>query len=231
LRRLWDGSCTDGGISEVQKLVLTNKDCDVPETEEVPPCARVKIVGRDDRGERNLEEIVKIGVGMKAITVMKRFGRGKYREQNTRRYRRYCPQSQRTILPDEDGAIHLKYLPAMVLFKPEHGTHARFGDIPAGLVPIIPSTTRFTIKTGDNRVFHIKWHRLPMTPAYAFTDYKSQGQIIEYVIVDIGDPPILRPVGVYVALSRSRGRSTIRLLRDFNDKLFTHHPSTDLRLE
>ena len=127
----------------------------------------------------------------------------------------------------------MKYPPAMVLFKPDHGTHARFADIPAGLVPITPSTTRFTIKTDDNRVFHIKWRRLPTTAAYAFTDYKSQGQTIEYVIVDIGDPPTghMSPFGVYVALSRSRGRGTIRLLRDFNEKLFTHHPSEDLRLE
>jgi len=83
------------------------------------------------------------------------------------------------------------------------------------------------------RVFHIKQRQLPMTAAYAFTDYKSQGQTIEYVIVDIGDPPTghMSPFGVYVALSRSRGRGTIRLLRDFNEKLFTHHPSEDLRLE
>jgi hypothetical protein len=28
-----------------------------------------------------------------------------------------------------------------------------------------------------------------MTAGYAFTDYKSQGQTIEYVIIDIGKPP------------------------------------------
>jgi hypothetical protein len=41
----------------------------------------------------------------------------------------------------------------------------------------------------------------------------------------------MSPFGVYVAMSRSGGRGTIRLLRDFNEKLFTHHPSEDLRLE
>ena len=36
-----------------------------------------------------------------------------------------------------------------------------------------------------------------------------------------------------VALSRGRGRDTIRLLRDFDEnlKLFTQHPSEDLRKE
>ena len=70
-----------------------------------------------------------------------------------------------------------------------------------------------------------------MTAGYTFTDYKSQGQTIEYVIIDIGKPPTgsLSPFSVYVALSRSRGRDTIRLLRDFNPNLFQNHPSEALR--
>ena len=152
-------------------------------------------------------------------SLMKHFDRGKYRRLRTEHEAWGIikdivlnPREQlETILPDKDGAIRLKHPPAVVLFKPEHGTHAIFADVPAGLVPITPSTTRFTIKTDNNRVSHIKWHQLPMTPAYAFTDYKSQGQTIEYVIIDIGDPPTGRvsPVGVYVMLSRNRGRSTI----------------------
>ena len=67
--------------------------------------------------------------------------------------------------------------------------------------------------------------QLPLTAAYTFTDYCLQGQTILYVIVDIASPP--RPSGglslfnLYVALSRSSGRETIRLLRDFDDELFT----------
>ena len=72
-----------------------------------------------------------------------------------------------------------------------------------------------------------------MMAGYAFTDYKSQGQTIEYVIIDIGKPPTgtLSPFSAYVALSRSRGRDTIRLLRDFDDNLFQNHPSDALRRE
>lgn len=36
---------------------------------------------------------------------------------------------------------------------------------------------------------------------------------------------------VYVALSQSRGRDTIQFLRDFEDSLYTNHPSEDLREE
>ncbi|KIN92634.1 hypothetical protein M404DRAFT_114797, partial [Pisolithus tinctorius Marx 270] len=69
--------------------------------------------------------------------------------------------------------------------------------------------------------------------AYAFTDYRSQAQTIEHCIVDIGTPPSggLTPFNAYVALSRSRGRDTIRLLCDFDEKIFTQHPSEYLRLE
>jgi hypothetical protein len=53
------------------------------------------------------------------------------------------------------------------------------------------------------------------------------------VIIDIGTTkkfPVT-PFAAYVALSRSRGRETVRLLHDFDDTIFTRHPSQYLRLE
>jgi ATP-dependent exoDNAse (exonuclease V) alpha subunit len=68
-----------------------------------------------------------------------------------------------------------------------------------------------------------------MTAAYAFTDYQSQGQTLPYVIIDITKPPTgaLGLFNLYVALSRSSGRESIRLLRDFDDELFkkSHDPA------
>ena len=53
------------------------------------------------------------------------------------------------------------------------------------------------------------------------------------MVVDIG--PTKRfpvdPFAAYVALSRSRGWQTIRLLRDFDSGIFTKHPSETLCLE
>ncbi|KAF9482840.1 hypothetical protein BDN70DRAFT_800717, partial [Pholiota conissans] len=64
--------------------------------------------------------------------------------------------------------------------------------------------------------------------AYAFTDYRSQGQTLPYVIINVASPPTgkLTLFNLYVALSRSAGRKTIRLLRDFDDDLFkaAHDP-------
>jgi len=68
---------------------------------------------------------------------------------------------------------------------------------------------------------------------YAFTDHKAQGQMIEHVIVNIGPTQgfSVDVFAAYVALSQSRGRATIRLLRDFDDKIFTKHPSEHLQAE
>ncbi|KIK76159.1 hypothetical protein PAXRUDRAFT_835436 [Paxillus rubicundulus Ve08.2h10] len=64
--------------------------------------------------------------------------------------------------------------------------------------------------------------QLPITAAYACTDYRAQGQTILAVVVDIGSPPTrgLSLFNLYVALSRSQGRETISLLREFNEKYF-----------
>ncbi|KAI6003099.1 hypothetical protein EDD15DRAFT_2226907, partial [Pisolithus albus] len=72
-----------------------------------------------------------------------------------------------------------------------------------------------------------------MTAAYAFTDYRAQGQTIPFVIVDIATPPSggLSLFNLYVALSRSKGRSSIRLLRDFDNKVFQAGHSPELLAE
>ncbi|KAG1720148.1 uncharacterized protein EDB91DRAFT_1005431, partial [Suillus paluster] len=45
-----------------------------------------------------------------------------------------------------------------------------------------------------------------LTPAYSFTDYRSQGQTINNAIIDIATPPTagLTSFNVYVALSRAQ---------------------------
>ena len=135
---------------------------------------------------------------------------------------------------EHDGVVNLRYPPALVVFEPYHHTFPKFPRLKEGQIPIFPQDLGFSISTTGKP--HTKIHRrqYPLTPAYAFTDHKAQGQTLEYVIVDIGPVPEkfgISPLGVYVALSRGRGREQIRLLRDFNDDLFTKHPSEDLRME
>jgi hypothetical protein len=134
--------------------------------------------------------------------------------------------------PDEQGCIHLQYPPPVIYFKPDMQTSVVFEGICEGIIPISPSMVRFSVDGKDGKV-RLERRQLAIVPGYAFTDYKAQGQTLECVIVDISKPPSgsLSPFSAYVALSRSRGRGTIRILRDFDPALFMHHPSEDLRAD
>jgi ATP-dependent exoDNAse (exonuclease V) alpha subunit len=94
------------------------------------------------------------------------------------------------------------------------------------VIPVEPTTVTKQIKLEDKNkkmiTRSVKRRQFPMTAAYTFTDYRSQGQTILLVLVDIASPPNggLSLFNLYVALSRSSGRSTIRLLRDFDDEVF-----------
>ena len=134
-------------------------------------------------------------------------------------------------MPDEDGVITLKYLPALLLFKPDKVTTLTFPGLPTGVIPLTPSLAPFTVTSKSGKKTKITRRQFAMTAGYAFTDYKLQGQTIEYVIIDISKPPTgsLSPFLVYVAQSRSRGRKNIRLLSDFEASLFQNHPSEALR--
>ncbi|KAF8325612.1 uncharacterized protein EI90DRAFT_2931402 [Cantharellus anzutake] len=72
-----------------------------------------------------------------------------------------------------------------------------------------------------------------MDSVYAFTDYRAQGQTIDYLWADIGTPlkGSLTPFNAYVTLSRAQGRSNVRLLRDFKDSLFMTTPCEVLEQE
>ncbi|KIK18516.1 hypothetical protein PISMIDRAFT_42298, partial [Pisolithus microcarpus 441] len=94
---------------------------------------------------------------------------------------------------------------------------------------------RYKNSEGTEVMRTVKWRQYPMTNAYAFTDYQAQGQTILHVIVDIAKPPSgslnLFNLYLYVALSRSSGRGTIRLLRDFDDTIFMCSHTADLLAE
>jgi len=109
-----------------------------------------------------------------------------------------------TITQRDDGAIVLKYPPAAVIFKPDEKCNIKFDGLEEGLVPILPSRATFTVDT-KNGTHSICRCQLALTPGYAFTDYKSQGQTIEYVLIDTSQPPSgsLSPFSAYVTLSRS----------------------------
>lgn len=102
-----------------------------------------------------------------------------------------------------------------------------------GVVPIIPIRNRFQVKLPSGKKISLWQEQLPLTPAYAFTDYCSQGQTIPDVIVDLATPPFggRTPFNVYMALSRSRTTDQARLLRNLDSRLFTTPPDEHLAEE
>ena len=194
---------------------------------------RVTVAKMSDKKTGKLPGRLQFAVGMKAMVVLNiateadlaNGARGKIVE---------VVLDPREIHPTANinGITVLKYPPAMLMFRPYHHTFQSLDGLPDGLIPIFPSQAKFSINVAGHPIKITR--RVPaLMAAYAFTDYKSQGQTIEYVIVDLGKPASgdLNGFNAYVALSRSRGRDTIRLLREFRSDIFTHHPSEDLRAE
>ncbi|PSR77379.1 hypothetical protein PHLCEN_2v7930 [Hermanssonia centrifuga] len=146
--------------------------------------------------------------------------------------------------PDEpaigtDSIIHLKHLPLYVLVKMSRTRASHLPGLDEGVLPVQPMTSTMRIKlnakTKKGKPAQRTVHRrqYPITPAYAFTDYRAQGQTLPYVLVDIASPPTggLNLFNLYVALSRSSGRETIRLLRDFDEEVFTKAHDVELTVE
>jgi hypothetical protein len=281
LSRLRVGECTEDDIDEIQKLVLTNPACEIPDFSTTPWCDATLITPRNatknlwnsaaltrhcrtsgnrkyvisaedsiketgavpnpktrlataslkDEATNNLKMRVELAVGMKAMVVLNIATEADLANGTRGTVQGFVldPREGRTS-PDDDGHIRLQYPPPVIYFKPDIQTTTVFEGVPEGIIPISPSTTRFNVDVDGNKV-QLERRQLGIVPAYAFTDYKSQGQTMEFVIVDISKPPtgVLSPFSVYVALSRSRGRKTIRILREFDRALLMHHPSEDLR--
>ena len=135
--------------------------------------------------------------------------------------------------PLEDGSIiTLKYLPQCVLVKLSRTRAARLDGLDDGVIPIFPAKSSMQV-TLERKTKTITRFQYPITAAYCFTDYRSQGQTIPRVIIDIASPPSgkLSLFNLYVALSRSSGRETIRLLREFDDDIFLEAHEPELVLE
>lgn len=140
--------------------------------------------------------------------------------------------------PLGDGSmVTLKHLPECILVKLSRTRAAALPGLDEGVIPIQRISTRTQICVGG-KSRTVTRTQFPITGAYSFTDYRSQGQTIPFVVIDIATPPTsgLSLFNLYVALSRSSGRDTIRLLRDFDDNTFlqAHVPELleeDERLE
>ena len=139
--------------------------------------------------------------------------------------------------PLNDGPIvHLTHLPIYVLVKLDRTRASCLPGLDDRVVPIEPRATsmKFTVEEAGqiNQRLGLH-HQYPFTAGYALTDYRAQGQNLRHILLDIARPPqgSLSLFNLYVALSRSSGRSTIRLLRDFDVDVLRQTHNTFLLAE
>ena len=285
LKHARTGSCTEDDISEINKLVLTNDKCDVPDFSNPPwrdvhlvtprnsmratwnarklrehckrtgevlyvvdaedcagrerrpltPKERLTVAQMDMADTERLQNRVEIAIGMETM-ITQNIATDASLANGSRGIVQDIvldPREEWTDTDvDEEGVVKLKYPPVMIMFEPyRKPVIDTLPGLSASQVPVFPFEANFYI--GGKKGVKITRRQQPLTQGYAFTDHKSQGQTLENVLVDIGKLsrfPV-NPFAAYVALSRSRGRHKIRLLRDFDVKLFTTHPSPDLKEE
>lgn len=195
---------------------------------------RMKIAKKMTKETANLAHRVEVAVGMRVMVILNIATESDLANGTRGTVVDIILDEREKDSPDVvNGVTMLSYPPAAVLIKPDNPSNAQLPGLEAGILPIIPSKGQFTIVLDDGTTRSITRQQIALTGAYAFTDYKGQGQTMEYVVVDLRMPQGgqgVTPFSAYVALSRSRGRKTIRL-RGFDEKIFVTHPSEELRRE
>lgn len=102
------------------------------------------------------------------------------------------------------------------------------------IVPIFPERESFKIKIIDASkeepcYRYVARVQVPLVPAYAYTDYKSQGRSLKYAIIDLTSVRSLQ--GAYVMLSRVHSLDGVAILRWFPASKIHQRPPQDLREE
>lgn len=131
------------------------------------------------------------------------------------------------IYEEQDG---LRYPTVVYVHIPGSGSIC--ANAPDDIVPIFPEWTSFRwtrIIAGQPTSVSVSRLQLPLLPAYAYTDYKSQGRSLATAIVDPSSASTLQ--GVYVMLSRVKALQGLAILRPFKAAKIEQRLSQELRTE
>ncbi|OCH92491.1 hypothetical protein OBBRIDRAFT_436150 [Obba rivulosa] len=120
--------------------------------------------------------------------------------------------------PDEppivdEGVIELQYMPVYVLVKLTRMCALKLDGLEECVILIEPSSITMQVsvqgRAGSSVLRKtVRRRQFSTTGAYAFIDYRAQGQTIPIVLIDIQTPPppgTLTLLNLYVTLSRSSG--------------------------
>jgi hypothetical protein len=97
-------------------------------------------------------------------------------------------ERERLVTTKDNYVVQLQYPPRYILARLDQTKAPLLQGLEENVIPVIPVTKTFIIsKDGIKKTVHRT--QLPLSLAYAFTDYQSQGQTLDPVIVDISPPP------------------------------------------
>jgi len=136
-------------------------------------------------------------------------------------------------LYSQPGSIVLQKPPKYVVVELTGPSPGAYKDLPQNHVPIYPvkRTCVHTFWTRDGNKIQRRFQRmqLPLTPAYAFTDFKCQGQTLSKAIIDLAGNNSNN--STYVMLSRVKKLEDLLILRPFKDSILDYHHTPALRTE
>jgi ATP-dependent exoDNAse (exonuclease V) alpha subunit len=121
--------------------------------------------------------------------------------------------------------------PAYVLLKLRDRDDGLYRGLPPGVVPLFLRSGTFKIRLKNRQKSSVTIRRVqfPLVPAYAVTDYKSQGETLQAGLLDIRKPPTgnwASFFALYVLLSRVATLDGLFLIYDFDESVFkTRAPS------
>ena len=135
----------------------------------------------------------------------------------------------KSIVYDEEDGVRY----ASVVYVHVPGAGRVCADLERDVVPIFPVLKSFKCEfvkpDGSSFERSVSRRQLPLVPAYAYTDYKSQGKSLDYAIVDLDSAMSLQ--GAYVMLSRVRTIRGLIVLRPFSHMKISTNCSEQLRDE
>ena len=187
------------------------------------PAKKKQWLGRHDRQCGDLHGMLPLALGMPMV-LMKHLDRS----DTMKLFKGTVLHVHSVHLHPEDeagsrgeGEYVLRHLPECVYLIKRDAEWRIHEHAPVGVYPIQPSSATWYLDKGrPNPKLAIHRRQLPVSPAFAMTIYSLQGGEVDKLEVDVNISSKCSPQTCYVALSRSRTREGLRILRPFPASAF-----------
>ena len=148
VRNLWNDHAIEKHCVKTgnQQYLVPAEDASREGTEFLSMEAKLGIAELEDLKTGKLPAFVQMAIGMKAMVLLNLATEADVANGMRGHIQDIILDEREGITtPDEHGVIRLKYLPAMILFKPDKKTKLTFEGLPPGVIPLTPSIAKFSV--------------------------------------------------------------------------------------